>query len=168
MIALQPALKFNGGGECMPFLLSIADNFLCHADMCGLTALMCLCRPCESQHILAEPHASRCASPCLDNPPGRMRVDCTNYHTHLFMQESPELTMHTLLWVKRRPHDMHAVVGFITPGRQFERQVCAVQKYEPPSGALAQQIEKDFGSLDKLVADFNPKTAAIQVRSRMS
>ena len=39
-----------------------------------------------------------------------------------------------------------------------------VQKYEPPSGDIAQQIEKDFGSLDKLVAEFNPKTAAIQVR----
>ena len=39
----------------------------------------------------------------------------------------------------------------------------AVQKYEPPSGDLAEQIEKDFGSLDKLVADFNPKTVAIQV-----
>ena len=43
----------------------------------------------------------------------------------------------------------------------------AVQKYEPPSGDLAEQIEKDFGSLDKLVADFNPKTAAIQVRSSL-
>ena len=43
-----------------------------------------------------------------------------------------------------------------------------MQKYEPPSGELAQQIEKDFGSLDKLVAEFNPKTAAIQVRCCMS
>ena len=42
---------------------------------------------------------------------------------------------------------------------------CAVQKYEPPSGDLAEQIEKDFGSLDKLVAGFNPKTAAIQVHT---
>lgn len=64
-----------------------------------------------------------------------------------------------------KTHGMHAVVGFITSGRRFERRVCAVQKYEPPSGELAQQIEKDFGSLDKLVAEFNPKTAAIQVRS---
>ena len=38
-----------------------------------------------------------------------------------------------------------------------------MQKYEPPSGDLAEQIEKDFGSLDKLVAEFNPKTVAIQV-----
>ena len=38
-----------------------------------------------------------------------------------------------------------------------------MQKYEPPSGDLAEQTEKDFGSLDKLVADFNPKTVAIQV-----
>lgn len=38
-----------------------------------------------------------------------------------------------------------------------------MQKYEPPSGDLAEQIEKDFGSLDQLVADFNPKTVAIQV-----
>ena len=42
--------------------------------------------------------------------------------------------------------------------------VCHPQKYEPPSGDLEKQIEKDFGSLDKLVAEFNPKTVAIQVR----
>ena len=47
--------------------------------------------------------------------------------------------------------------------RRAEACECAVQKYEPPSGDLAEQIEKDFGSLDKLVAGFNPKTAAIQV-----
>ena len=46
---------------------------------------------------------------------------------------------------------------------QAQGRMLAVQKYEPPSGDIAQQIEKDFGSLDKLVADFNPKTAAIQV-----
>lgn len=69
MIALQPALKFNGGGEFMPFLRSIADNFLCHDAIRALTAWMCPCRPCKSQHVLAKPHASRCASPYLDKPP---------------------------------------------------------------------------------------------------
>ena len=39
-----------------------------------------------------------------------------------------------------------------------------LQDYEPPSGEIAKQIEKDFGSLDKLIPVFNAKTAAIQVR----
>ena len=122
MIALQPALKFNGGGEFMPFLRSIADNFLCHDAMYGLTALMCLCRPCKSQHVLAKPHASRCASPYLDKTP---LVECAllarTFHTLLSMQEIPDLTMHTSLPVKTRHHGMHAVVGFITSGRHCER-----------------------------------------------
>lgn len=34
--------------------------------------------------------------------------------------------------------------------------------FEPPSGDLAEAIETDFGSVDKLIAKFNPKAAAVQ------
>ena len=40
-----------------------------------------------------------------------------------------------------------------------------MHKYELPSGNHAEQVEKDFGCLDKLVAVFNPKTVAIQEHS---
>lgn len=36
----------------------------------------------------------------------------------------------------------------------------------PPGGDLLKGITAKWGSLDKFVADFNAKTAAVQVRSR--
>lgn len=38
------------------------------------------------------------------------------------------------------------------------------QEYEPPSGALEQAIEADWGALDALVAQFNAKAAGVQGR----
>jgi hypothetical protein len=38
-----------------------------------------------------------------------------------------------------------------------------LQDYEPPSGALLQAIEADFGSLDKLVSKFNTAAVGVQV-----
>ena len=38
-----------------------------------------------------------------------------------------------------------------------------LQDYEPPSGALLQAIEADFGSLDKLVCKFNTAAVGVQV-----
>lgn len=42
------------------------------------------------------------------------------------------------------------------------------QDFEPPSGDLAKAIEAEFGSVDSLIAKFNPKTAAVQVSHRMT
>ena len=39
-----------------------------------------------------------------------------------------------------------------------------MQDYEPPSGAIAEHIEKDFGSLDALIAKFNPMAVGVQAR----
>lgn len=36
------------------------------------------------------------------------------------------------------------------------------QDFEPPSGELAAAINAQFGSLDQLIAKFNPMTAAVQ------
>ena len=42
-----------------------------------------------------------------------------------------------------------------------------MQDYEAPSGAIAQHIEKDFGSLDALIAKFNPMAVGVQARAGM-
>ena len=43
-----------------------------------------------------------------------------------------------------------------------------LQDYEPPSGAIADAIEKDFGSLDALIAKFNPMAVGVQVGMHLS
>lgn len=61
---------------------------------------------------------------------------------------------------RREITDLHHPSGIVRQASYSD--YAHLQKYEPPSGDLEKQIEQDFGSLDKLVADFNPKTAAIQ------
>ncbi|PSC72370.1 superoxide dismutase [Mn] [Micractinium conductrix] len=44
----------------------------------------------------------------------------------------------------------------------FWKMLCPPKEYEPPSGALEQAIEADWGALDALVAQFNAKAAGVQ------
>jgi Fe-Mn family superoxide dismutase len=44
----------------------------------------------------------------------------------------------------------------------FWKMLCPPGDYEPPSGALADAIERDFGSLDDLKTKLNTTTAAVQ------
>jgi superoxide dismutase, Fe-Mn family len=37
-----------------------------------------------------------------------------------------------------------------------------VQEFEPPSGSLANAIDADFGSLDKMITKFNAAAAGVQ------
>ena len=61
---------------------------------------------------------------------------------------------------------MHACMRG-TLGLHEPTMLACMQDYEPPSGAIADCIEKDFGSLDALIAKFNPMAVGVQVRACM-
>eukprot|EP00126_Sphaerothecum_destruens_P004969 Sdes_comp18480_c0_seq2m8469 len=44
----------------------------------------------------------------------------------------------------------------------FWNNLCPLKQYQPPSGKLLTEIEKNFGTLDKFVTQFNTQTAAVQ------
>lgn len=44
----------------------------------------------------------------------------------------------------------------------FWKMLCPTKDYSPPSGALANAIERDFGSLEAMQSKFNASTAAVQ------
>ena len=44
----------------------------------------------------------------------------------------------------------------------FWKNLCPVKDYEPPSGRLLADLEKEFGSLDAFTSKFSAQTAAVQ------
>ena len=52
-------------------------------------------------------------------------------------------------------------------GARGHTSICWQQDFKPPSGDLANAIEKDFGSLDGLIGKFNPACAGIQVTDQL-